>query len=254
MAQVSEAELRRMEEIMRSTLHRHFVAIYVEITGDNGKVMRSVFSGFLMSLNGRWIVGGAGHCFDRVQYHVDRGRKAKRCYLFYSPARVSQPVAFDWERQRPWFRFEQVTGIDYGALFLDDQIRGTLQAGDKYPLDESLWDRTDSDADWYVVYGVPESRTELTETAIEMTTMFYPLEAVTETPDLSYEPKVKTFFGRLRPGVGSVVGVSGGPIFANRKAQYWLHAVQSWQRGKLIGAPLVRPMGLMLREEIARRW
>jgi hypothetical protein len=241
-------------------LQHHFVMIYAEIELD-GKVMRSTYSGFLMSVDGQWIVVTAGHALENINHFIEKGYQTKRFYLVDGVDPPTNAVRIAWEVVKPWFIHER--GLDYGVLFLDYLTVRNLEANGKTAFDERNYDFTpDKEGLIYAMYGVREADTVATEPSLRAGISIWMLERLRERPEDIDEPEVDSFYARVIAGAHSMVGMSGAPIFVfgsltATESRYWIRAVQSRQvqQGKyrIIVAPMIQPLVELIRAEVAKR-
>lgn len=245
-------------------LDQHFVVTLVRTQDKSGKFCPLAGSGFLLSVDGQWVVCTAGHALQDIQLRLDRGDILRGFALTIRHRfKVGDIILLDWNECQPWFQYDKPRGIDWGAIFLSDAVKKRLAVAGKIAAEGTQLDDGDVTAPWYFLHGVPQSRWDETPEALSATVMMLPVERLSEKPDIiSYEPTVPTFYGRLRdPKSGSVVGCSGGPIYAVHEVttegvRYAITALQSMQSKydpEIICAPLVMPIVQLIREEIARR-
>lgn len=260
----SEQLAEAFRKIVTHAFQRHSVCIYVEFWLDKAKkdlaqVAIRAFSGVLVTVNDQWLAVTAGHCISEVERTIANGYEFKRCYLFDSETSTRGAVPLNWELCSPWYEFDEKSGADYGALFLPGNSRALLEAEGKQAMEIGALEPDETM--WFGIYGYPDFAADNTEAKTNMTTYTFRVKRVAQPEDLPSSPTVETFFGeKVGSAPPSFVGLSGAPLFActtdfpwSDESQYYLYAIQAWQRGREIGAPLVRGFLPLLKAEIERR-
>lgn len=263
-AEPTDEELKEaFAEGLRYSFHRHSVCIYVEFwldkeKKDKTKVDRRAFSGVLVDINDQWLVVTAGHCIDLVQRQLAWGCEFKRCYLIDSKDNARLPVAFNWKDCDPWYQFDEKSGADYGALFIGGNTRDLMAAEEKAPMRIGTYEPDHTH--FFAIYGWPGFAAQNMEEKMNMTSYTVFVRRTAMPDDLVNEPTVETFFGHKLDSGADFSGLSGAPLFACSKdfpldpdSEYYLYAIQVWQRGREIGAPLARGFLPLLEQEVARR-
>ena len=105
---------------------------------------------------------------------------------------------------------------------------------DVQPLNEEVWKLQPSTVDFYALLGIPSELVKVNSDSIEIVSTLFTIEHLTEKPDGFSETEIPLFYGRisLDADLSSILGVSGGPVFAFRQTEdgelrYWLIALQS---------------------------
>jgi hypothetical protein len=234
-------------------VHPHVVLIYVELRLKE-HIWRAAFSAFLMSVNQRKLIITAGHSVITIRDMRRAGYEFKRCYLvdFFRQQGIDVPIPFSWDTVEPWGIDRD--GLDYGILYPYENLLQNLAAGGKIWLEENAWDGPiPKTCIKFLLVGAVTSDATLTEETGKMPTSGCILHRLNERPDdfPGPEPAVETLYATIG-GHKSIVGLSGGGVFTlpDSGGVYQLVALQSrWIRAdRQIAAPLVRPLGHMIRD------
>lgn len=256
---VSEKDAMQAYELVS----RHVVGIALDFS--KGKEEETwVLSAFLMSANDEWFIATAGHNLDNVVDKRGQGFTISRCDLFDSLSttrRDQSAIPFDWAGADP-FSFWKLEGYnyDYGILRLTRNLRELLEANGKMAIEEFAWGNIDDieKPNCFVLAGIPAETV-----ASRGSSYAVQISSVREVErDDPFEPQsIPMFYGQIIPteGYSSIVGMSGGPIFACRADEqrfaYRLHALQSgWNKSdRRIAGPLTEPLGSLVVDMMERR-
>lgn len=238
---------------------RHVVAVYLLFEDKNGKQHPSVFTGFVMSIEGVWFLMTAGHCIEGVDAAKARGWCVKCAKLFdalRSDAQHKMPIPFDFEGAGAAKICSDGT-YDYGGIVLDDHYRRLLEANGVVPITEEAWKKQPKRFDFFKVIGVNYAGTQFTPTHAHIKVTFHRVRKLRRRPSGFQTTKAPTLWGKisLDEAGTSIEGLSGGPVYGfvekeDGELKYWLHAVQSrWlEKKRLIAACKMRPLGRFLKE------
>lgn len=237
--------------------NRHTVPIFIEIQRD-GETQRAVFSAFVMSVRGQWLLMTAGHCIDTIENAKKAGFRILRCLLFDSTgldAKHLDPIPFDWESAVPT-KLCYCDTYDYGIVFLSDLYVRLLEANGISPLTEDVWDKQPSDPAFYCLLGIPYESFRLEHEIAHFKSALIPVNRLSERPPGFAPTDAPTFWGQLphSDAIENIEGMSGGPVLSfatvDGRLRYWLHAMQSrWLRStRQIAACEMRPLGVFLTE------
>ena len=115
-----------------------------------------------------------------------------------------------------------------------------LTANKVQPFSEDAWKMQPVQVDFYLLMGVPYELVvvgadqDVNSALLQMTTTLIKVEPLREKPTEFPEIEGPLFYGHiaLGEGVGSIKGMSGGPILAfqqmdNGELRYWVTALQS---------------------------
>jgi hypothetical protein len=230
------------------------------------------YSAFVIEICGRWCFTTAGHVFKKIDELIGKRRiRLLKCGLadyFSTKARLKDPVPFVYEDTHRITVDEG--GMDFGLIPLRDYYRMNLEANDVTPIRVADWTgQRPPRFDYYAVLGLPEEQIEphsrIGERAPQIgywTTLSLVgvLAQESPPPDRIVSP-IPRFAGELLDGgqLGSVKGMSGGPILGITKTQngwnYACVAVQgSWDSSRrlIYGTPVsivVDTIAKLLREK-----
>jgi len=226
-------------------------------------------SAFVLSIRGTWFLVTAGHVLRELDKRLE-GRRLVRSHLMDGTASGSKfpPIPFVLGRTPQWHEYDEEQGTDYALIPLRDGFVRPLMAGGVIALDESAVCGLNVDATEYYLLGFPEAAIRTTSqradgqvhVTTDLGTPLLPIQRLEAPPAhmISKWPrfyaKVPDFIsreGRTNGVPKSIVGMSGGPIFAvkrtsSRSCTYWVIAVQSgWdEKARVLAAcpilPLVR--------------
>jgi hypothetical protein len=256
-----------------SSFLRHFVPLQVEYLAE-GQQRFAVFSAFVLEVEDVWFLVTAGHVLIELEeLRASKGVSNLRGWLLdanHSEAPHVERLPYAIADEAGWKLDEN--GLDFGVLPLSELIVTQLKKNGVRSLGEDAWSgQPPSDASYWLV-GSPMEHHKFpgTETKhIEILNCLQSVKPLNVFPsDLEREPG-HSFVAEIGGAdvIKSVVGMSGGPIFAGRNNAdeksftYWLVAIQSsWipQRRIILGcsawalADGLRKTMLAIRDENAR--
>jgi hypothetical protein len=238
-------------EKLTKTLHRHFVSLICIDRGpralkqNNGKPVTYNFSGFIVELNGEWLVVTAGHVFGNLEKAQKSG--AELIYWQIDDSSVSanpQPpnvIPLDIEKDVLYLD-DDVPGIDYAAFKLPKLICMAMEKEGIVPIRKELW-RTDELAQFstWLLVGVPYETVKVDYNAPhhEKYIVTIKVDRLAERPEGLEEKPYERLFAKIDfesigdngPKITDIGGMSGGPIFGLRgddqNFEYRLIGVQS---------------------------
>lgn len=241
-------------------LARHFVAYEFEYEtfNDDGSLFhreRKTFSGFVLEMNGVWFWATAGHCLDTLNQLTSLASQGKARlsiggfidFLGWEATEWSQ-VPYVYRPEDTFSVDEELSGLDFGLLYLDSNIRRQFEFNKVVPFTRNQLAREgEQHFAAYMVQGVPEGDPDNRELFLVVFERIL-LSDIDVSVLKNGPPSVEYFFGRLRPnsGVPTMVGISGGPIIGimrlpDDKWSYKIVAMQSrWleKQRVLYGCPL----------------
>lgn len=263
---LSHDELAAVEDELREQLRiyfRHIVAVagaYEHIHGCGIRKPQKPFyySSAVIEVHGSWYLLTAGHNVEKMEAATTRqDMKLVACGLddTYAPASQDKtPIqCFDFEGAHCFYR--HTDGLDFGLIHIRPHFRELLKANGVQPLTEQHWSSSDVDAcDVFLMIGFPEdsihpgvtfspgyynARVKGAPSVILIDRLVNPPADCPTTP-------YRRFVGQIRAEyeVGSIVGMSGGPIFCFKGHDfepYFVAAIQStWLERKKItfGCPI----------------
>jgi hypothetical protein len=240
---------------------RHLVPVY--FTFEKGEITHSSYmSAFLISIDDKWFLITAGHCMEDIEKNIKSGYEIKTCRLIDSgglAARHINPIPFDY-LSAPKIHVD-IEGFDYGAIYINDYYKALLLTNKVVPLSEHVWERQPSDPDFYLLLGLPNELTEVTDEYFSIGTTLHHIKELDQRPPDFPETRAPMFYGQIEldDTLTNIKGMSGGPIFSFKRGEkgelkYWLHALQSrWiPSKKYIAACLTTPFLVSLKKEISK--
>lgn len=232
------------------------------------------FSAFVISVRGVWFLVTAGHVARQLRQRLSEGRRviAARLMDGFSGQGSSPPVPFPLGETPQWSLYQD--GLDYALFPLRPGYARPLAAGGVVPLSEEQWAEPPEAADRYFLLGFPSEvmKTSLAEdgrrgdVSVMLGTPLLPIQPLKDPPEeLAHQPH--RFFASVpmlahpeREGVvvGSIEGMSGGPIFAVEftgatAPRYWVVAVQStWlKNSRILAACWMKPLADAIAKSMA---
>jgi hypothetical protein len=254
---VTEEEIGRTKVLIARALSRHFVPTHIRLRKQAHVEMR-MYSAFVLSIEGRWLLITAGHCIDDIVDALKDGWTIEWCRLEDSigPAAryktTSVPFAFE---SMPLIRFVDETW-DIAAIMLPNHVVRLLLANNVIAIDETGWRHEAQGPNLrYFLMGMPDDLNERGPEYIQRAAVvMLDIDPVSYRPDGCAETTAEMFYGRIRPNPAfGIVGMSGGPIFkfdAEQLGRYWLHAVQARRIGREISGVVVPSVVPYWRERI----
>jgi hypothetical protein len=240
---------------------RHVVGLYCEFQEEDGELRQLVYTAFVFSVDGYWLLITAGHCITDIAGIRARRGELQRCKLIDSMGEGAthfHPVPFDYDAASPMNigRFEN---IDYGVLFPPDNTRRLLMANNVEPFDENSWDAAPQLLADYFLLGFPVTLNQLQGNRVNFRASMFRIARYAERPDeFPLEDPAIFFYGRVVENpLDNVKGCSGGPIVglsppnAQGTSTYHLLALQSTAIGRDIKGMLMAPLGQLVREVLA---
>lgn len=225
-------------------------------------------SAFILSVRRAWYVVTAGHILRDLDERLSAGRKIVRSNLMDGMASgsVFPPIPFILGRTEEWYVYDKDQGVDYALIPLREFFVRQLLAAGVTALEETSVGSLDLDADEYYLLGFPQEAVRTTSyrfgdtihVTTDLGTPLLPVERVAAPPDYM-KKSCPRFYGKVPNGSfdmenmngapQSIVGMSGGPIFAVKRTsptsgQYWILAVQScWDpKSRILAASPVLPL------------
>ncbi|MDZ4685678.1 MAG: hypothetical protein SH850_11485 [Planctomycetaceae bacterium] len=216
------------------------------------------YSAAVIEVCNNWYLLTAGHNVRGMEAAATRqDMKLVACGLDDTYAPLSQhkgPIpVFDFQGAH---RFYQDTeGLDFGLIHIRPHYRDLLKANGIQPLTEHYWNPNEVDAcDKFLMVGFPERSIysgvtfspEYYRAEVKGAPSVILIDRLLDTPTDLPSTRYPRFIGQIRAehDVGSIVGMSGGPIFCFKGHDfepYYVAATQStWieQRKITFGCPL----------------
>jgi len=246
---------------------RHFVSYagsyYLLDSNGNptGKPVGFNYSGFVVSICGRWNLMTAGHILEDLANNLRDNRIIfDREYLVdcYGPnPRTNHPTPFDFEAAPKTFIYRD--GLDFGLIGLSDYYVRLLEANGVLPFPAIDWLRQPSDYDFYFLYGLPKelNPVDLERKNLVLNPVMMFVDKLPTRPECAKATDYPRFFGCLRDKdeIQSIDGMSGGPIFGmsrddEGRDRYWAVGVQSgwWPGQRIIAATPMPVVGRIIAE------
>lgn len=249
---LSPGELKALEDALREQLRiylRHLVGIvgvyeYIDASGNGEPKKPFCFSAVVLDIRDQWFLATAGHVLEKLDAAIDRpDMELVECGLgdlHVSNSHQNEPILhFDYANARRFHHNKN--GLDFGLVHLRQNYRDLLAANGVQPLSEQSWSPTElASADTFLMVGFPEdcidsgitSRDTHYEAWVKASPTIIPIDRLTDLPDDIPEAQHDRFVGQMPPSpiVGSIVGMSGGPIFCFKGDEfepYYVAAIQS---------------------------
>ncbi len=252
------------ERVFRST-GRHFVTLSCVFTSPNSSEERTcIYSGFLFKVLGLWFYITAGHVIREIEAATKAGFKFDVWRLGDQTAgnrfkNVAIPYSFNLDN---WLVVEnEDSGLDYAAVPLDQMSIMNLEAGGAQPLDKESWGDHVTEFDHWILVGMPSESVNYDNESVISGRVVLALLDSCDAPDSVWNDTANRFYARLQEGseafVKSVVGMSGGPIFALKKIngewRYNVIGVQSsWFKNiRTIAACPISSFGLAIEKALS---
>lgn len=137
--------------------NRHLVPLYFDMRRGDEERYETVWTAFVLSVRGRWLLMTAGHCITEMEEHRAAGWHIERARLMdglNAGAGYLQGVPFDYDSFRPAKLGPDVTH-DYGLLVPTDTAVLAMRANRVVPFTDALWDHEDREFELYKLLGVP---------------------------------------------------------------------------------------------------
>jgi hypothetical protein len=246
-------------------LGRHIIALQgaYKVRGLDDKSFRVntfLYSGFVMSLGGSWLLVTAGHNLRALEESRNMRQVELLGYslvdYFGSDATYHQPIPFNYVDAPKHFVHDEDSGIDFGLVSLSEYYQRLLERNNVTPFTEQDWRSPSSlNFEFHLMLGLPEQLTETIISVEDRTNpqlkMNFQLAIVTaeklSDPPKGLEKPYERFFARLHgiTPLHSIKGMSGGPVLGfmkvNDRYKYWVVAIQSsWlpESEIIIGCPI----------------
>jgi hypothetical protein len=244
-------------------LMRHVVAIYFDF-GLNQDRHQFVYTAFLFSMEGRWLLMTAGHCVTEIIQIRAQGGVLRQCLLIDfmgEGATHQQPVPFAYDDAHP-MHIGVNESIDYGVLIPPENTCRLLSANNIEPFDEDAWDAETGEVQDYFLLGFPAVLNALQGNRVALRASMFRVARYAERPEdfpETYPPIY--FYGHvIEHPLDNLKGCSGGPIVSlshpdrEGKARYHLVAMQVTTIGSDIKGMLMPPLGELVRDFLRGRY
>lgn len=250
---------------MVTYFQRHTVPVFL-LLERRGELRPHVFTTFVASVRGIWILVTAGHCITGVEDAIGEGYIIKQARLLDSAgpdATYREPVPFDYEGSQPIAPFDD-DKFDCGFLRLSSIDRAALTANGVIPINEDAWEKQCVGPEIFAATGFLQEISAIEPTKYRLSMVLLPIGALQDRPSQFEETNAPRWYGQVSPhAAGSLVGMSGGPVLAFRQGEagtvrYWLHGIQSAQaprfpRDPYIAVCLATPMLSLIAAQIDRQ-
>ena len=209
----------------------------VQLQGEHaGQQVTRFYPGFIISVRDQWLFVTAGHSIRQIDDALAMARSTSWCRAFSTVSLPDAPhqdsvaanFPFDYEgSQRAGIYFdteeeaESLDGRDFGFVKLTEGCMRLLSANGIRPLDESLWlPPQGTRLVEHILVGIPDQLVDSHDVGIH--TQFIPenvcilLKHATTSLKGVDRARHKRLVRELPDNlpIDSVVGMSGGPIFA----------------------------------------
>jgi hypothetical protein len=246
---MSDAGIDDLDSMIVRQFGRHFVSLTCDHQhpGKPATFERFVTSGFLLAINDQWYIATAGHVIDNIIARM--GQEPQRVYSFGiidnfgADAKHHEVIPFDFKNALTWKTDPNVTGADFGLIWIPPFYRRLMEANNPQPFVKEQWRyERDEQFEGYAMMGIPSetvTKSSLDEKNYRMA--MFPLKEITELPEGITPSRYPTFYAELGPTpyIESIEGMSGCPIFGFAmdeagRLRYWVVAVQSgWYRDRM---------------------
>lgn len=224
------------DEELVGFFHRHVIALVFTFQKER-ETRNLAVTAFVLSVSDQWFLITAGHCIRLVDSMTSElGYNLSRCQLVDSlgiGALHPEAIPFAYRDSHPTCISDDYA-FDYGVMVLSPYYRRLLQANSVEALDEDVWKKQPTVVDFYMLLGIPSEFVTVDSQNISIGSTLHKVEPLDERPEGFTQVDTPLFYGRirLREGMTSIQGMSGGPVFAfhlNEKGElrYWLTALQS---------------------------
>ena len=240
---------------------RHLVALCISYhTSDQSHGAEPHFfacAGTIVCFNNRYCFLTAGHILEDLDKNLRSGAISVHTSVladtFGSDATTDKPIPFDFSGAPKLYLYED--GLDFGLVALDYYYVRLLEENGIKAIRKENWEHQKTiHFDGYAMLGLPEEFMssqvfiEGSEVVIRgtVTPTMITVNALEQPPDDLPKTKYPRFIGEIDPSIqiGSIKGMSGGPIFGfslRPPIRYWVVAIQSsWLPTRRItfGCPL----------------
>lgn len=184
-------------------------------------------SGFVMSFEDRWYLATAGHVVKAIENNRTNGLTRSRSFGIIDHGGVEavhrESYPFDYESAEKYW-VEDEDGLDFGFIEIKPFYRKLMEANSVTAIDESHWDRDESEYEEYFVMGLPSDQQirlggiERDEVTLEgwARIIVMPILKVSDD-DAPPQKSTQVIFARVRDervtNVKDVDGFSGSPVF-----------------------------------------
>ena len=242
-----------MSNQLLNIFSKHFVVLQLDFDLLLQDRTQALYSGFVVEVDGEWFWISAGHILEEIFTATDKGATLAAAYLIDLGKKTPWPLPFNFIKA---FREHFVDPpIDMAVIHIDHSYRKPLASNGLVPLSVNTICSNDAPADQYFLMGVPEQFNRFEVHQGEPSIEFVPVVIYLERQDdEEYEegyPRLvfncaKNLIHCPIERLSSIVGMSGGPIFAIRKREdgtsaYACVAIQSsWipTQQRLFATPL----------------
>jgi hypothetical protein len=236
---------------------QHFIHLECRIDVPGGPVDAPwAISGFVIEVAGEVFLVTAGHCLAKVEEYRERGCTVKGWHLddaawisdrhtglgvtAFETARYNGICPFLYDEAVKGHIHDDNLGADYGIVHLRTMYRLQLLANRIVPLGADSWPTKRRNFERFWLLGIPEETVAVQgEVWMDKTIRLLELDplAQEQAPEHMRKAFPRQFYkiidGMDDPNepLDSIVGMSGGPVFAareiNDEMRYWLVGIQS---------------------------
>jgi hypothetical protein len=210
------------------------------------------FTGFLLVVKGYPVWVTAGHIMEAIEKTILADPKHYRDIKFrfvdtLHEGRKSQfPMPFDYlaSKYRSYDFHKDENGVelgwDYGIIMPHIHYARLFSANQIAVIQEDNWTTLPEKFDWYYLLGIPKTTVRDEGGKRTVSPHLFPVTKLNEKPTQFAEQTDPMFYGivTVSPEIGSIEGMSGGPIIGCKKMEdglvrYWFLAIQSgWFESK----------------------
>jgi hypothetical protein len=235
-------------------------------------------SGFVILFQGSWFFITAGHVLkEEIDANVQKARirivSACLADYFGPDAKVFRPTIFDYAGTERIYVDDRKLGLDLGMMYLRPYLQMNLEANGVVPISEENWLRQhEVNFEAFGILGFPSNLVESfrrtgdfgEEIVGLVRPAFVGVQRLDDMPEHMEKSELPWLVGQISPNAdpNRIKGMSGGPIFGLRQSadgslRYWVVALQSWVKGRIIlGCPVPVFMGILERsfQDFLKDW